>query len=214
MAPRPKAGRQASVGFDPHRMVVWTDAPARLLRGEDLVDQFRHTFDAHVFLLDDDHDWPEVRPDPKDAAARVSWEVLRYDVLVNAGLDPRVFADDTSADLGHLSYVLLDEHGILKEDLRSQFGETGFGGALLYIDAIEILHPQVDVYAMSVELMEHVIRHYTAGCFGAVYFRGVQEMPNVGIERALRFLSFKKVGDEPIYFVNLEHRRPELPDYR
>jgi hypothetical protein len=156
--------------------------------------------------------WPDTRPDTADAVAHVCWQVLRYDVLVNAGQNPLVFADDTDADLGHLSFVLLDDAGMLKEELRPILGEPGFDSALLYLDEIEVA-PAVDTYAMAVELIEHVIRHHSAGCFGAVYFRGVQEVPDVGIERALRFLQFQKVGNESIYFTNLEHRRPELPEY-
>lgn len=197
--------------FDPLRMIVWTTLSPRVLRNEDLEDQFRQFHEAHVFLEDDDV-WPETRPDTAEAVAHVRWQLLRYDVLVNAGLNPLVFADDTDADLGHLSFVLLDDAGMLKEELRPILGEPGFGNALLYLDAIDVA-PDVDTYKMAVELMEHVIRHYSAGCFGAVYFRGVQELPDVGIERALRFLQFQKVGNEPIYLTNLEHRRPELPEY-
>lgn len=193
-------------------MLVWTEIPPRLLRNEELEGQFRQFFDAHVFQLEGEDDYPDVRPDPSEAVARARWQVLRYDVLVNAGEHPLVFADATDGDLGHLSYVLLDDYGVLKEELRIDLGETGFGSALLYIDQIDT-SPKVDVHAMAVELMEHIIRHYSAGCFGAVYFRGVQETPNVGIERALRFLGFRKIGDEPIYFANLEHKRPELPRY-
>ena len=199
--------------FDPLRMIVWTTLSPRVLRNDDLEDQFRQLHEAHVFLLPEDDDgWPDTRPDTDEAIAHVRWQLLRYDVLVNAGQNPLVFADDTDADLGHLSFVLLDDAGMLKEELRPTLGEPGFGNALLYLDAIDVV-PEVDTFAMAVELMEHVIRHHSSGCFGAVYFRGVQEVPDVGIERALRFLQFQKVGNEPIYFTNLEHRRPELPEY-
>jgi hypothetical protein len=207
---RSKPAGKKLLGFHPHRAVVWTDAPARLLRGEELEDQFRHAFEARVFALEGEGDWPDSRPDPGTSLAHASWQVLRYDVLVNAGEDPLVFADDTSADLGHLSFLLLDDQGGLKEELKKELGETGMGGALLYIDEVDF-RAGVDVYAMAVDLTEHIIRHYASGCFGAVYFRGVQEMPHVGLERALRFLGFRKVGEEPIYFANLEHPRPELP---
>lgn len=212
-ARKSRTATHTAVGpFNPNRLVVWAETPPALLRGEDLEDQFRHLCEAYVFLLEGDHDWPDVRPDLDDAVARVSWQVLRFDVLVNAGQDPLVFADDTDGDLGHLTDVLLDDSGLLKDELRKELGETGFGSALLYIDQVET-SPTVDVYAMAVDLMEHIIRQYAVGCFGAVYFRGVQEIPDVSIERALRFLGFKKVGEEPIYFANLEHKRPELPDY-
>jgi hypothetical protein len=210
---RGRRGRavQQEASFDPRRMIVWTALPPRALRNEDLADEFRQFHEAHAFLVTNDG-WPDERPDVDEAVAHVRWQLLRYDVLVNAGQNPLVFTDDTDADLGHLSFVLLDDAGMLKEDLRPILGEHGFGNALLYLDAIDVA-PEVDTYMMAVELMEHVIRHHSSGCFGAVYFRGVQEVPDVGIERALRFLEFKKVGNEPIYFTNLEHRRPELPEY-
>lgn len=216
MSTTPKArGRRPAVeakrSFDPLRMMVWTTVHPRPLRTEDLGDQFRQFFEAHVFLVGED-EWPEERPDTAGAVAHVRWQLLRYDVLVNAGENPLVFADDVDADLGHLGFVLLDDAGMLREELRPTLGEPGFGSSLLYIDAIEVA-PAQDPYAMAVEVMEHVIRHHSSGCFGAVYYRGVQEMPDVRLERALRYLQFQKVGTEPIYFTNLEQRRPELPEY-
>ncbi len=170
-----------------------------------------------------------LRPDPEDGAARfveaflvpwkaveegspiealgssiasVSWRLVRYSAVQDAGQDPILFADSVSGDLLETTRILFDEEG----ELRDFAGAAGSG--LLYFTSLSVEDGH-DFFRVAVELLEHVIEQYGGGCFGAAYYR--DEMPRLELERALRDRGFARIEDEPLFFVNLELRRPALP---
>jgi hypothetical protein len=136
------------------------------------------------------------------AIASVSWRLVRYSAVQDAGQDPIVFADSVSGDLLETTRILFDEDG----QLRDFAGAAG--SDLLYFKSlsVEVGH---DFFRVAVELLEHVIEQYGGGCFGAAYYR--DEMPRLELERALRDRGFALVPNETLFFVSLELRRPGLP---
>ncbi len=142
--------------------------------------------------------------DPKGSAiASVSWRLVRYSAVQEAGDDVAVFADSVSGDLLETTRILFEEEGELRD----------FAGAaasdLLYFEALTV-EDGYDFFRVAVELLEHVIEQYGGGCFGAAYFR--DQMPRLELERALRDRGFARVDNEALFFVNLELKRPPLPE--
>lgn len=136
---------------------------------------------------------------PKSAIASVSWRLVRYSTVQEAGQDPMVFADSVSADLLETTRILFDEEG----DLRDFAGAAG--SDLLYFESLSVEDGH-DFFRVAIELLEHVIEQCGGGCFGAAYYR--DEMPRLELERALRDRGFERVLDERLFFVSLELRRP------
>lgn len=144
--------------------------------------------------------------EPKDSAiASVSWRLVRYSAVQEAGDDVLVFADSVSGDLLEATRILFDESG----ELRDFAGAAG--SDLLYFTSLSVEDGH-DFFRIAVELLEHVIEQYGGGCFGAAYYR--DEMPRLELERALRDRGFTRVEDEPLFFVSLELKRPRLPNDR
>lgn len=170
-----------------------------------------------------------LRPDPEDGAARlveaflvpwkaveegglieaqasaiasVSWRLVRYSAVQDAGQDLISFADAVSGDLLETTRILFDADGELQDFAGAA------GSDLLYFTSLSV-EAGYDFFRVAVELLEHVIEQYGGGCFGAAYYR--DEMPRLELERALRDRGFKRVSDELLFFVNLELRRPALP---
>jgi hypothetical protein len=137
------------------------------------------------------------------AIASVSWRLVRYSAVQEAGEDPMVFADSVSGDLLETTRILFDEEG----ELRDFAGAAG--SDLLYFESLSV-EDGYDFFRVAMELLEHVIEQFGGGCFGAAYYR--DEMPRLELERALRDRGFARVEDEPLFFVSLEMRRPPLPE--
>lgn len=141
--------------------------------------------------------------EPKGSAiASVSWRLVRYSAVQDTGDDVLEFADSVSADLLETTRILFDEEG----ELRDFAGAAG--SDLLYFELLSV-EDGYDFFQVAVELLEHVIEQYGGGCFGAAYYR--DQMPRLELERALRDRGFTRIEDEPLFFVNLEYRRPALP---
>jgi len=136
------------------------------------------------------------------AIASVSWRLVRYSAVQDAGQDPIPFADSVSGDLLETTRVLFDEDG----QLRDFAGAAG--SDLLYVESLSVEDGH-DFFRVAVELLEHVIEQYGSGCFGAAYYR--DEMPRLELERALLDRGFTRIEDEPLFFVSLELKRPPLP---
>jgi hypothetical protein len=139
------------------------------------------------------------------AIASVSWRLVRYSAVQEAGEDPMVFADSVSGDLLETTRILFDEQG----ELRDFAGAAG--SDLLYFTSLSV-KDGYDFFRVAVELLEHVIEQFGGGCFGAAYYR--DEMPRLELERALRDRGFTRIADEPLFFVDLELKRPPLPKSR
>lgn len=136
------------------------------------------------------------------AIASVSWRLVRYSAVQDAGQDLISFADAVSGDLLETTRILFDADGELQDFAGAA------GSDLLYFTSLSV-EAGYDFFRVAVELLEHVIEQYGGGCFGAAYYR--DEMPRLELERALRDRGFKRVSDELLFFVNLELRRPALP---
>lgn len=136
------------------------------------------------------------------AIASVSWRLVRYSAVQDAGQDPILFADSVSGDLLETTRILFDEEG----ELRDFAGAAG--SDLLYFTSLSV-EDGYDFFRVAVELLEHVIEQSGGGCFGAAYYR--DEMPRLELERALRDRGFARVKDERLFFVSLELKRPPLP---
>ena len=137
------------------------------------------------------------------AIASVSWRLVRYSAVQEAGEDPMVFADSVSGDLLETTRILFDEEGELREFAGAA------GSDLLYFTSLSV-KDGYDFFRVAVELLEHVIEQFGGGCFGAAYYR--DEMPRLELERALRDRGFARVEEEQLFFVSLEMRRPPLPE--
>jgi len=137
------------------------------------------------------------------AIASVSWRLVRYSAVQDAGQDPILFADSVSGDLLETTRILFDEEG----ELRDFAGAAG--SDLLYFTSLSV-EDGYDFFRVAVELLEHVIEQYGGGCFGAAYYR--DEMPRLEVERALRDRGFARIQDERLFFLSLELRRPPLPE--
>jgi hypothetical protein len=138
----------------------------------------------------------------ESSIASVSWRLVRYSAVQDAGQDPILFADSLSGDLLETTRILFHENG----ELRDFAGAAG--SDLLYFTSLSV-EDGYDFFRVAVELLEHVIEQYGGGCFGAAYYR--DQMPRLELERALLDRGFTRVEDEPLFFVNLELRRPALP---
>jgi len=136
------------------------------------------------------------------AIASVSWRLVRYSAVQDAGEDVFPFADAISGDLLDTTRILFDD----ERELRDFAGAAG--SDLLYFTSLSV-DDGYDFFRVAVELLEYVIEQYGGGCFGAAYYR--DEMPRLELERALRDRGFTRVEEEPLFFVNLELRRPALP---
>jgi hypothetical protein len=144
--------------------------------------------------------------EPRESAiASVSWRLVRYSAVQEAGDDVLEFADSVSGDLLETTRILFDEEG----ELRDFAGAAG--SDLLYFEALTV-EDGYDFFRVALELLEHVIEQYGGGCFGAAYYR--DQMPRLELERALRDRGFARVKDERLFFVSLELRRPPLPATR
>lgn len=135
------------------------------------------------------------------AVASVSWRLVRYSAVQDAGMDPLAFADAVSGDLLETTRILFDEDG----ELRDFAGAAG--SDLLYFTSVSVDDGH-DFFRIAAELIEHVIEQHGGGCFGAAYYR--DETPRLELERALRDRGFTRVEDEPLFFVSLERKRPAL----
>ena len=189
-----------AVPFDPAAYAVVLGASAVALR-PDLEDGAARSVEA--FLVP----WKAIEEGgpieaQELAIASVSWRLVRYSAVQDAGQDPIVFADSVSGDLLETTRILFDEDG----QLRDFAGAAG--SDLLYFTSLSV-EDGYDFFRVAVELLEHVIDQYAGGCFGAAYYR--DEMPRLELERALRDRGFARIEDEPLFFVNLELRRPPLP---
>ena len=141
--------------------------------------------------------------DPQGSAiASVSWRLVRYSAVQDGGQDVFLFADAISGDLLETTRILFDD----ERELRDFAGAAG--SDLLYFTSLSV-DDGYDFFRVAVELLEYVIEQYGGGCFGAAYYR--DEMPRLELERALRDRGFTRVEEEPLFFVNLELRRPALP---
>lgn len=109
-----------------------------------------------------------------------------------------------SRDLLETTRILFKEDGTLRDFAGAA------GSDLLYFTSATV-EPGHDYFSVAVELLEHVIGMYGSGCFGAAYYR--DETPRLELERALRGRGFTRIEEEPLFFVNLEKRRPALPEY-
>lgn len=189
-----------AVPFDPADYAVALGPSAVALR-PDLEDGAARFVEA--FLVP----WKAVEEgnlsEPKGSAiASVSWRLVRYSAVQDAGDDVFLFADSVSGDLLETTRILFDEEG----ELRDFAGAAG--SDLLYFTSLSVEDGH-GFFRLAVELLEHVIEQYGGGCFGAAYYR--DEMPRLELERALRDRGFTRIEDEPLFFVSLELRRPPLP---
>ncbi len=190
-----------AVPFDPAAYAVVLGPSAVALR-PDLEDGAARTVEA--FLVP----WKAVEEGglieaQGSAIASVSWKLVRYSAVQDAGQDPILFADSVSGDLLETTRILFDEDG----ELRDFAGAAG--SDLLYFTSVSVEDGH-DFFRVAVELLEHVIEQYGGGCFGAAYYR--DEMPRLELERALLDRGFTRIQDEPLFFVSLELRRPPLPE--
>ncbi len=97
--------------------------------------------------------------EPKGSAiASVSWRLVRYSAVQDAGDDVLEFADSVSADLLETTRILFDEDG----ELRDFAGAAG--SDLLYFELLSV-EDGYDFFRVAVELLEHVIEQYGGGCF-------------------------------------------------
>ena len=104
------------------------------------------------------------------AIATISWQLVRYSAVEDAGMDPVLFADSVSGDLVETTRVLFDEDGGLREFAGAA------GNELLYFTSLSV-DPGYDFFGVAVELLEHVIGVYGSGCFGAAYYRDALPRP-------------------------------------
>ena len=141
----------------------------------------------------------------ESAMATVSWTLVRYSAVEDAGMDPIVFSDSVSGDLLETTRILFDEDGGLREFAGAA------GNELLYFTSLSV-NPGYDFFRVAVELLEHVIVVHGSGCFGAAYYRDA--VPRLELERALRDREFTRIEGEPLFFASLETRRPPLPAAR
>jgi hypothetical protein len=190
-----------AVTFDPADYAVVQGASAVALR-PDLEDGAARLMEAHLVP------WKAAEEgnliEAQDSAiASVSWRLVRYSAVEDAGEDPLVFADSVSGDLLETTRILFDEEGAL----RDFAGAAGWD--LLYFTSLSV-EDGYDFFRVAVELLEHVIEQFGGGCFGAAYCR--DEMPRLELERALRDRRFVRIADEPLFFVSLDMRRPPLPE--
>lgn len=136
--------------------------------------------------------------DPLDAKgsaiASVSWRLVRYSAVQDAGDDVMEFADSVGGDLLETPRILFDEEG----ELRDFAGAAG--SDLLYFESLSVEDGH-DFFRVAVELLEHLIEQYGDGCFGAAYYR--DQLPRLELERALRDRGFARVQDERLFFVSL-----------
>jgi hypothetical protein len=188
-----------AVPFDPAAYAVVLGPSVVALR-PDLEDGAARVLEAFLVSWDAVEKGDEL--ERESAIASVSWRLVRYSTVQDAGQDPLVFADSVSGDLLETTRILFDEDG----ELRDFAGAAG--SDLLYFTSLSV-EEGYDYFRVAVELLEHVIEQYGGGCFGAAYYR--DQMPRLELERALRDRGFARVEDEPLFFVKLELRRPGLP---
>jgi hypothetical protein len=189
-----------AVPFDPAAYAVVLGTSVVGLRSE-LEDGAARVVEA--FLVP----WEAVEEgDPSDAKgsaiASVSWRLVRYSAVQDAGDDVMEFADSVSGDLLETTRILFDGEG----GLRDFAGAAG--SDLLYFTSLSV-EDGYDFFRVAVELLEHVIDQYGGGCFGAAYYR--DQMPRLELERALTDRGFARVQNERLFFVGLEMKRRALP---
>jgi hypothetical protein len=189
-----------AVPFDPadYAVVVGPSAVGLRAESEDSAARFMVAFLVPWEAVEDGNQFQR-----GSAIASVSWRLVRYSAVQEAGEDPIVFADSVSGDLLETTRILFDEEG----ELRDFAGAAG--SDLLYFTSLSV-EDGYDFFRVAMELLEHVIEQFGGGCFGAAYYR--DEMPRLELERALRDRGFARVADEPLFFVSLEMRRPPLPE--
>ena len=79
------------------------------------------------------------------AIARISWRLIRYSAVEDAGLDPILFADSVSRDLLETTRILFKEDGTLREFAGAA------GNDLLYFTSATV-EPGHDLFSVAVEL--------------------------------------------------------------
>lgn len=90
------------------------------------------------------------------AIASVSWRLVRYSAVQDAGEDVLLFADSVSGDLLETTRILFDEEG----ELRDFAGAAG--SDLLYFEALTVVDG-FDFFRVATELLEHVIEPWAGG---------------------------------------------------
>jgi hypothetical protein len=137
------------------------------------------------------------------AYGSVEWTHVGYGAAIEAGCSPREAAEPHEQLLS-LHEALFDE----KDNLRGELGVFSSGTArdLLLIDRVDASEGQ-DLRAVASELIEHLLIHFTGGCFGAAYIDDFDPRPE--IHELLTDLGFeRREEDDWVYFfLDLRLRR-------
>jgi hypothetical protein len=137
------------------------------------------------------------------AYGSLEWTHVGYASAVEAGHAPRDVAAPHEPLLS-LHESLFDE----RDNLRGDMGVFGGSSArdLLLIDRVDAAEGQ-SLRAVASELLEHMLAHYTAGCFGAAYIDDFEPRPEV--HRLLTDLGFERREEDGwvFFFLDLRLRR-------
>ena len=176
--------------------VLVTETPARVGEPDDAI---RHC-EGRLFR------WKETG-DKSDTLATIEWMQVEYGYGVNHGVPGFEIADAHSQELHDLHVVLFDEN----EQLRPGFDELGgLGSDLLVIELVKVNEAKnFDVYAA--ELLEHVLRRWSQGCFAAVYIEDAEPAPRLAELLLARGFQWRKSTSFGLYLADLNAVRPELP---
>lgn len=102
----------------------------------------------------------------------VEWTLVQYGAALNAGC-PGEDVADVVADLYALHFALFDEDTDLPRD---EFDLAGGQSDLVVIDELTVTEGQ-DYGQVASALLEHLLTHFTGGCFGVAYIDGGEARP-------------------------------------
>jgi hypothetical protein len=144
--------------------------------------------------------------EPGAELAALDWMQVEYGYGMDYGVDGDEIADAESQDLYDLHTALFAEG-----NLRPPFDHLeGMGHDLLVIEQVEVKAPQrFDIYAA--ELIEHVLRRWSQGCFAAAYIEDRPMNPRLAEVLLARGFQWHKAPRFGLYVADLGTPRPELP---
>jgi hypothetical protein len=144
--------------------------------------------------------------EPGAELATLKWMHVEYAYGVDHGVDGFEIADAESQELHDLHCVLFDQG-----TLRAPFDEMGgLGHDLIVLERLDVLSGEhFEIY--SAELIEHVLRRWSQGCFAAVYIEDRPMNPRLVEVLTSRGFRWHKTPNLGIYVADTGALRPELP---
>lgn len=179
-----------------HVAVTVSERPCRVVEPDDAI---RHV-QARLFR------YSEEEGEPSTPLATIDWLQIEYGFGIDYEVPAFDIADAHSQVLHELHTVLFDEDG----EPRAPFDAlAGVGHDVLVIEEVQVHAPEhFAVYAA--ELVEHVLRRWSYGCFAAVYVEDLTPAPELyGVlqERGFQWHKTHRFG---IYVADLGAPRPPV----